>query len=93
MTKFQLNIQFIVCAIAAILVVMGESAMAQRPHDFRSEQIALCAQHAACQPGDTVTLTVYRIEGLSELTVQDRVPKGEELEFVIELQVPADTSL
>ena len=40
-----------------------------------------------------MTLTVYRIEGLSELTVQDRVPKGEELEFVIELQVPADTSL
>lgn len=48
---------------------------------------------ASKQPGDTVTLTVYRIEGLSELTVQDRVPKGEELEFVIELQVPADTSL
>ena len=56
MNKFQLNIQFIVCAIAAILVVMGESAMAQRPHDFRSEQIALCAQQAACQPGDTVTV-------------------------------------
>ena len=56
MNKFQLNIQFIVCAIAAILVVMGESAMAQRPHDFRSEQIALCAQQAACQPGDPVTV-------------------------------------
>ena len=48
---------------------------------------------ASRQPGDTVTLTVYRIPGLADLTVQDRVPKGEELEFVIELQVPADTSL
>lgn len=48
---------------------------------------------AAKHPGDSVTLTVYRIEGLSELTVQDRIPKGEELEFVIELQAPAETSL
>ncbi len=48
---------------------------------------------AAKQPGDSVTLTVYRIEGLSELTVQDRVPRGEELEFVITLQAPAETAL
>ena len=56
MNKFQLNIKFIVCTIAAVFVAMGESAMAQRPHDFRSEQIALCARQAACQPGDTVTV-------------------------------------
>ena len=48
---------------------------------------------ASKQPGDHVTLTVYRIPGLSELTVQDRVPKGEELEFNIELQLPAETML
>ena len=45
-----------VAAAAIIVAAAGESAMAQRPHDFRSEQIALCAQHAACQPGDTVTV-------------------------------------
>ena len=48
---------------------------------------------AGKQPGDQVVLTVYRIEGLSELTVQDRVPKGEEIEFTIELQAPSETSL
>ncbi|MBR4040105.1 MAG: trypsin-like peptidase domain-containing protein [Clostridia bacterium] len=48
---------------------------------------------AGKQPGDQVVMTVYRIEGLSELTVQDRVPKGEELEFTIELQMPSETSL
>ena len=45
-----------VAAATIIVAAAGESAMAQRPHDFRSEQIALCAQHAACQPGDTVTV-------------------------------------
>lgn len=48
---------------------------------------------ASKQPGDRVALTVYRIAGLAELTVQDRVPKGEELEFDIELQVPSETTL
>lgn len=48
--------RIIVAAAAIIVAAAGESAMAQRPHDFRSEQIALCAQHAACQPGDTVTV-------------------------------------
>jgi len=45
------------------------------------------------RPGDQVTLTVYRIPGLGELTVQDRIPKGEELEFTVELLAPADTTL
>lgn len=40
------------------------------------------------QPGDKVTLTVYRIEGLADLTVQDRIPAGEEIEFTVELQIP-----
>ena len=48
---------------------------------------------AAKHPGDQVVLTVYRIPGLAELTVQDRVPAGEELEFTVELQVPAETTL
>ena len=48
---------------------------------------------ASKQPGDRVRLSVYRIPGLSELTVQDRVPKGEELEFDVELQVPSQASL
>jgi len=48
---------------------------------------------ASKQPGDHVRLSVYRISGLSKLTVQDRVPKGEELEFDVELQVPSQAML
>lgn len=48
---------------------------------------------AVKRPGDSVTLTVYRIPGLGELTVQDRIPKGEEIEFTVELLAPADTTL
>lgn len=48
---------------------------------------------ASKQPGDHVRLSVYRIPGLADLTVQDRVPKGEELEFDIVLQVPSETTL
>ncbi|MBR3796788.1 MAG: trypsin-like peptidase domain-containing protein [Clostridia bacterium] len=44
------------------------------------------------QPGDSVALTIYRIEGLAELTVQDRVPEGEEIEFTIELKIPAQAT-
>lgn len=44
------------------------------------------------QPGDSVTITVYRIQGLADLTVQDRVPKGEEIDFTIELQLPAQNT-
>jgi len=48
---------------------------------------------AAKQPGDSVVLTVYRIPGLAKLTVQDRIPKGEEIEFTVMLQVPSEASL
>ena len=48
---------------------------------------------ASKQPGDHVRLSVYRIPGLSKLTVQDRVPKGEELQFDVELQVPSQATL
>ena len=48
---------------------------------------------ASKQPGQSVILTVYRIPGLSELTVQDRVPKGEEIELTVQLQAPSETSL
>ena len=47
---------------------------------------------ATKQAGDTVTLTVYRIPGLAELTVQDRVPKGKEIDFTVELQLPAQAT-
>lgn len=40
------------------------------------------------QPGETIVLTVYRIPGLENLTVQDRIPKGETIEFSVELQIP-----
>lgn len=44
------------------------------------------------QPGDSVTLTVYRIEDLADLTVQDRIPAGEEIELTIELQIPGQST-
>lgn len=44
------------------------------------------------QPGDTVTLTVYRIPGLADLTVQDSIPKGEEIDFTVALQLPAQAT-
>lgn len=47
---------------------------------------------ASKQPGDTVTLTVYRIPGIAELTVQDRIPAGKEQEFTVELELPAQTT-
>lgn len=48
---------------------------------------------AGKQAGEHVRLSVYRIPGLSQLTVQDRIPKGKELEFDIELQTPSETVL
>ena len=45
---------------------------------------------AAKSAGDQVVLTVYRIPGLSQLTVQDRIPAGETIELTVELQLPAD---
>ena len=47
---------------------------------------------AARQPGETITLTVYRIPGLAELTVQDRIPKGEEIEVQVQLELPAQNT-
>lgn len=47
---------------------------------------------AAKKPGESVTLTIYRIPRLAELTVQDRVPKGEEIEVTVELQLPAENT-
>lgn len=45
---------------------------------------------ATKQAGDSVTLQIYRIPNLAELTVQDRIPKGELLDVTVELQLPAD---
>jgi len=47
---------------------------------------------AARTAGDTVSLTIYRIPGLSELTVRDKVPAGETIEVTIELELPAETT-
>lgn len=72
-----------ICAHDIIIRVNGERI---RLHTDLTNQIA------AKQPGDTVKLSVYRIKGIENLTVQDRVPKGQELEFAVELQVPAQTT-
>jgi len=40
--------------------------------------------------GDHIILTVYRIPGIADLTVQDRIPAGKELEFTVELEIPAE---
>ena len=42
--------------------------------------------------GDSVTLTVVRIPGLSRLTVQDEIPAGEILEFTVTLELPAQST-
>ena len=44
------------------------------------------------QPGDTITLTVCRIPELGSLTVQDRIPKGEILDFTVELSLPGQST-
>lgn len=45
---------------------------------------------AGKQAGDSVKLTIYRIAGLANLTVQDRVPRGELIEVEVQLELPAD---
>lgn len=44
------------------------------------------------QPGDTVELTVYRIPGLADLTVQDKIPRGEEVQLTVILQAPGQST-
>lgn len=44
---------------------------------------------AAKAVGESVVLTVYRIPGLAELTVQDRIPKGEQIDVTVTLEAPA----
>lgn len=44
------------------------------------------------QPGDTVELTVYRIPGLADLTVQDKIPRGEEVKLTVILQAPGQST-
>jgi len=40
---------------------------------------------AAKAVDDRIVLTIYRIENLSELTVQDRIPKGKTLKIEVKL--------
>ena len=47
---------------------------------------------ASKSAGDSVTLTVVRIPGLSRLTVQDQIPAGEILEFSVTLELPAQST-
>ena len=47
------------------------------------------AAHAA---GDTITLTIYRISGLEELTVQDEIPAGEEIDIQMTLELPSQNA-
>ncbi len=64
-----------------ILKVDGERVML---HTDLSNRIA------GKQAGDKVKLTIYRIPGLADLTVQDRVPRGELIEIEVPLELPAD---
>ncbi len=43
-------------------------------------------------PGDQVTLTLDRIPGLAELTVQDTIPAGETIDVTVELELPSETT-
>ena len=45
---------------------------------------------AGKRAGETVTLTICRIPGLSELTVRDVVPRGEIIETTVTLEVPEE---
>ena len=45
---------------------------------------------AGKRAGQSVSLTVYRIPRLSELTLQDRIPKGETLDISVHLENPGD---
>ena len=47
---------------------------------------------ASKSAGNRVVLTVYRIENLAQLTVQDYIPEGKLLEFEIELQLPSQNT-
>ena len=47
------------------------------------------ASHAA---GDSVTLTIVRIPGLGQLTVQDRIPSGETLDVTVVLELPGENT-
>lgn len=80
-------------------VVSGSTAERAgiQPHDIiiqmDGERVTLhtdlmnrLAAHAA---GDEITLTIYRIPGLEELTVQDQIPAGEKIDIQITLELPA----
>lgn len=45
---------------------------------------------AVCSAGEQITLTVCRIPGIENLTVQDKVPIGEILEIPITLELPQE---
>lgn len=47
------------------------------------------ASHVA---GDSVTLTIVRIPGLGQLTVQDRIPAGETLDVTVVLELPGENT-
>lgn len=47
------------------------------------------ASHAA---GDSVTLTIVRIPGLGQLTVQDRIPAGKTLDVTVVLELPGENT-
>jgi len=50
------------------------------------------SNHIAAQSvGEVVHLTIYRIENLSRLTVQDEIPKGEVIEIPVKLEAPSDS--
>ena len=42
--------------------------------------------------GDKVLLKIYRIEGLATLTIEDKIPKGEIIEVLVELEAPGEAT-
>jgi len=63
-----------------ILMVDGDRVLL---HTDLTNQIAMR------EAGEKVSLTIYRIPGLAELTFQDRIPKGETIELEVKLENPA----
>lgn len=50
----------------------------------------LSSRIAQKKPGDVLRLTIYRIDGLVDLTIQDRIPEGKQLEINVQLQTSND---
>lgn len=86
--------------VSSVQAGSAADAAGIRPHDIivriDGKRVKLhtdLTNHIASrQVGDSVVLTVYRIPGLDKLTVQDRIPDGETIDFSIVLQLPSQST-